>query len=160
MQSVEKIIKYVTSLGLKTSKLRNICATNLKSNLTQLRNLPTTTSVAVSLITGGRPVVKNTWQSKLPLSFVWTFDTLSVASPDTWYCALKTVACPLDGLVATQTLLWNHIIWSTVFPLLLKFHDKEAAWPFNWYTGLFGLLVKLWLPGNIQRNKKEVLMTV
>ena len=32
-------------------------------------------------------------------------DILSVASPDTWYCELRTVAGPIDGLVATQTLL-------------------------------------------------------
>ena len=125
-----------------------------------MRNLPTTTSLALSWITGGTPEVKTTWQSKSPLSFVWTFDILSVASPDTWYCELRTETGPLDGLVATQTLLWNHSIWWTVFPLLLKFHVKDADWPFSWYSGLFGLLVKLWLSGNIQRNKKEVLMTV
>ena len=70
-----------------------------------MKNLPTTTSLAVFLITGGTPEVKNTWQSKSPSSFAWMLDILSVASPDTWYCELRTVAGPIDGLVATQTLL-------------------------------------------------------
>ena len=154
-ESVNKIVKCVTGFSLKTSNLRNICATNINSKLTGLRNLPTTTSRAVSLITGGTLLVKYTWQSKSPLSCVWTFDILRVAASDTWYRALRNEGCLSDGLVATQLLLWNQSTWLTVFPLLLKFHDKVADWPFNWYTGLFGLLVKLWLSGNIQRKKKR-----